>query len=65
MRFVSVRGQDGEWLVMDLQKGARILCTCTGFKAPLNADYICEALQHYHDNLIKKLIGGKDDGNVP
>lgn len=35
---------------------AHILCICTGFKAPLNAEYICAALEHYHSCLMEKFL---------
>lgn len=60
MRFVEVRGQDGQFLVVDLKGNTpRILCTCTGFHGPLNAQYICEALEAYHSTLVEKVLGDK------
>jgi hypothetical protein len=55
-RFIEVRGQDGQWLVIDTHGEARILCTCTGWKAPLNAEYICKALEAYHVDLIARFL---------
>ena len=49
-RFVEVR--DGNnWLVIDLKGEPHVLCCCSGFKAPLQAEYICQALEAYHQNL--------------
>lgn len=57
-RFVEVRGQDNEWLVLDLKAHTpRVLCRCTGFHGPLNAQYICEALEAYHGSLMGKVLG--------
>lgn len=56
-RFVEVKGQDAQWHVMDLQSDPpKMICTCTGWKAPLNAEYVCAALEAYHDNLVSKFI---------
>lgn len=56
-RFVEVRGQDNQWLVMDTKNDEhRILCICTGFKAPLNAEYICAALEAYHSELMQRFL---------
>lgn len=60
MRFVEVRGQDDEWMVVDLKgDDARVVCFCYGFKAPLNAQYICQALEQYHSTLYEAM-GLKD-----
>jgi hypothetical protein len=56
-RFVTVRGQDRQWMVLDLNDEPRQLCICTGFKAPLNAEYIADALEYYHSDLMAKVLG--------
>jgi len=53
-RFVELRDEDGSFLVVDLQQKL-ILCRCGGFKAPLNAEYLVEALQAFHDGLLAKV----------
>jgi hypothetical protein len=54
-RFVAVKGQDSDWHVIDLKSNTpRILCVCIGFKAPLNAEYICDALEAYHSDLYRR-----------
>ncbi len=50
-RFIEVKGENGDWMVLDTKGTARVLCVCTGFKAPLNAEYICNALEAYHTTL--------------
>ena len=56
-RFVEVKGQDAQWHVLDLQSNPpKIICTCTGWMAPLNAEYICSALESYHEKLVSKFI---------
>ena len=55
-RFLELRDEDGSFLVVDLQQRL-ILCRCTGYKAPLNAEYLCEALEAFHRRLIDTVLG--------
>jgi hypothetical protein len=55
-RFIEVKGQDGQWQVMDMQGNPHVICICTGFKAPLYAEYICQALEAYHSDLYSKFL---------
>ncbi len=56
-RFIEVREKD-EFLVLDLQgPNPQIVCRCSGWKAPLYAEYVCMALEAYHSNLYSKVMG--------
>ncbi len=56
-RFIEVRDND-EYLVLDLQGPTpHVICRCSGFKAPLFAEYVCMALEAYHSNLYSKVMG--------
>ncbi len=53
-RFIELRDEGGDFLVVDLQQKL-ILCRCGGYKAPLNAEYLCEALESFHRGLYQTL----------
>ena len=53
-RFIELRCENGDFLVVDLQQRL-VLCRCTGYKAPLNAEYLCEALESFHSRLMDAL----------
>ena len=54
-RFVSVKAQNGEWHIMDMKCDTpHIVCTCSGWKAPMYAEYIVSALESYHQTLVNK-----------
>jgi hypothetical protein len=60
-RFVEVKVADDEWHVIDMKDTPRVVCTCYGFKGPLNAEYICNALEHYHTDLYETFLGRKPE----
>lgn len=54
-RFVEVRHED-KWLVLDTVKpdSPEVVCICMGYKGPLEAEYIRQALEAYHSHLYSK-----------
>lgn len=55
-RFVILRDET-DFLVLDtkIPDEPVIVCHCSGYKAPLQAEYVCQALEHYHNSLMEKL----------
>ncbi len=61
-RFVEVREND-EYLILDLQGPVpHVICRCKGWKAPLQAEYLCRALEAYHSALFSRLGMDTQDG---
>lgn len=60
-RYVELR-KEREWLVVDTKSMPfRVLCVCSGYDAPFNAQLIIEALEGHHNHLYSKFIGVSND----
>jgi hypothetical protein len=57
-RFLETKGEKpNEWMVLDTKSiPFRVLCTCRGYEAPLNAKFLVEALNSYHAQLYSKFL---------
>jgi hypothetical protein len=55
-RFVVLRNE-AQYLILDTKLPSEpvVVCHMSGWKAPLQADYVCAALEHYHVSLLEKL----------
>lgn len=53
-RFVECRLPNKDILILDLRSEPVVVCRCEGFMAPLQAEYIIAALNHYHSSLMDK-----------
>ena len=65
-RYREVVTENREWLILDT-KGYphRTICKCTGYDAPLNAEFICDALEAYHRELQDKFSFFKLSESIP
>jgi hypothetical protein len=61
-RFFEVRGEDGEWLVLDgKRQPPRVICRCLGWHAPKDAAFIATALEVYNSELYAKFRVGDSE----
>ena len=56
-RYSTIRHENRNWLVIDNKNTApKVVCTCSGYEAPFNADHIREALEAYHQSLMDAVL---------
>lgn len=60
MKFTKIRGERGEWLIVEKEKN-RVIAVCSGWRGPICATYIVDALNSYKEELYDKFNIKRED----